>query len=42
MPIWFELIVLMLVAYCVGIGIGWLLWSASDSTQPNGTDTEED
>lgn len=26
MPIWMELLVLMLVAYVVGIAIGWILW----------------
>lgn len=26
MPIWLELLVLMLLAYLVGIGIGWALW----------------
>lgn len=26
MPLWSELIVLMLAAYMVGIGIGWAIW----------------
>ncbi len=26
MPIWLELLVLLLVAYAIGIGIGWLIW----------------
>ncbi len=26
MPIWLELLVLMLVAYAIGIGIGWAIW----------------
>lgn len=26
MPIWFELITLLLFTYMVGLGIGWLLW----------------
>ena len=26
MPVWSELVVLMLAAYAIGIGIGWLLW----------------
>lgn len=30
MPIWFELIVLALVAYVVGIAIGWALWGRAD------------
>ena len=29
MPIWFELIVLALVAYVIGIAIGWALWGRS-------------
>ena len=26
MPIWLELLVLMIVAFACGIGIGWVLW----------------
>ena len=26
MPIWIELMVLMLVAYVAGLGFGWALW----------------
>jgi len=26
MPIWLELLVLMLVAYAIGIGTGWAIW----------------
>ena len=26
MPVWMELLVLMLVAYAVGLGVGWALW----------------
>jgi hypothetical protein len=26
MPIWFELVLLMLFTYALGLGIGWLLW----------------
>lgn len=26
MPIWFEVISLMLVAYLAGLTIGWVLW----------------
>jgi hypothetical protein len=26
MPIWLELLVLLLVAYAIGIGIGWAMW----------------
>ena len=27
MPIWIELLVLMLVAYAAGLAIGWALWA---------------
>ena len=26
MPIWLELLVLMFIAYAIGIGIGWAIW----------------
>jgi len=26
MPIWIELVVLMLVAYAAGLAIGWAFW----------------
>lgn len=26
MPIWLELLMLMLVAYAAGLAIGWALW----------------
>jgi len=26
MPIWLELLVLMLVAYAAGLAIGWSIW----------------
>jgi hypothetical protein len=26
MPIWLELLVLLMIAYVVGLAIGWLLW----------------
>ena len=29
MPIWFEVIALMLVAYLAGLTIGWALWGRS-------------
>ena len=29
MPIWFELLVLLLVTYVIGLGIGWLCWGRS-------------
>jgi hypothetical protein len=26
MPIWMEVLVLMLLAYAVGLGLGWAIW----------------
>ncbi len=26
MPIWMEVLVLMLVAYAIGLGMGWAIW----------------
>lgn len=26
MPVWFELVAVMLAAYGAGIGIGWVIW----------------
>lgn len=26
MPIWMEVLVLMLLAYAIGLGIGWTIW----------------
>ncbi len=26
MPIWMEVFVLMLLAYAIGLGIGWTIW----------------
>lgn len=34
MPIWLELLVLLMLAYTVGLGIGWLLWGrATESSE---------
>ena len=27
MPIWMEVLVLMLVAYAMGLGLGWVIWA---------------
>ena len=27
MPIWMELLVLMLVAYAAGLALGWAIWA---------------
>lgn len=37
MPIWLELLVLLLVTYALGIGIGWAFWGRA----PEGRDTLE-
>ncbi|WP_268893565.1 hypothetical protein [Pontixanthobacter luteolus] len=34
MPIWFELMVLLLVTYVIGLGLGWLVWGRSPDTAP--------
>ena len=26
MPIWMEVLVLMLFAYAIGLGLGWVVW----------------
>lgn len=39
MPVWFELVAIMLVAYGAGIGIGWGLWGRAASGD---NDTQED
>lgn len=26
MPIWLEMLVLLMIAYVAGLGIGWLTW----------------
>lgn len=40
MPIWFETIALMLVAYLVGLTLGWAIWGRAvivrtDDTKDN-------
>ena len=30
MPIWLELIVLMLASYATGMAAGWMLWARGD------------
>lgn len=45
MPIWFELMVLMLVTYVIGLGIGWALWGrgpANDAAPDVETAAETD
>lgn len=31
MPIWLELLALMLVAYAVGLTLGWAIWDRADT-----------
>ncbi|MFZ1742304.1 MAG: hypothetical protein WAT93_05585 [Pontixanthobacter sp.] len=33
MPIWFELMVLLLVTYAIGLSIGWLVWGRADTDE---------
>ena len=33
MPIWFEVVVLALLAYATGLAIGWGLWGRDDETR---------
>ncbi len=30
MPLWLEMLVMLLLTYFVGFGIGWLAWSRGD------------
>ena len=30
MPLWLETLVLMLLTYVLGFGIGWLIWKRGD------------
>lgn len=39
MPIWFEVIALMLVAYLVGLTAGWALWGRSYTADTDAPDT---
>jgi len=33
MPIWFELVAMMLVAYALGLLIGWSIWGRAPSDE---------
>jgi hypothetical protein len=35
MPIWIELLVLMLVAYAAGLTIGWAIWGRTTADRGN-------
>jgi hypothetical protein len=30
MPLWLEMLVLMLLTYLLGFGIGWLIWNRGE------------
>lgn len=30
MPIWLELLVLLLVAFAIGMALGWAIWGRND------------
>ncbi len=30
MPLWFEMLVMLLLTYLLGFGIGWLVWNKGD------------
>ncbi|ABC63929.1 hypothetical protein [Erythrobacter litoralis] len=38
MPIWIELVILLLFTYAIGLGFGWLLWGrtpiVADAPEP--------
>lgn len=40
MPIWFEVIVLMLVCYGAGVLLGWAIWNTS-ADPGSGSDPRE-
>lgn len=30
MPVWLEMLILVLVAYAIGLGFGWLIWARQE------------
>ena len=38
MPIWLELLVLLMVAYILGLAIGWLLWGRAGAEREQDSD----
>lgn len=45
MPIWFEVIALMLVAYLIGLTAGWAMWGRSftaDTDAPHADRTKDE
>lgn len=42
MPVWLELLVLLLTTYMAGIGIGWAIWGRSPAPpEPRATKESE-
>lgn len=31
MPLWLEMLVMLLLTYAIGFAIGWLIWSGKDA-----------
>jgi hypothetical protein len=31
MPIWLEVLILSMIAYILGLGIGWLVWGRANA-----------
>jgi hypothetical protein len=38
MPVWLELLVLTMLAYVLGLAIGWLLWGRAGEQAKRGGD----
>ena len=41
MPIWFEVIALMLVAYLAGLTAGWALWGRASTAEDHTADMDK-
>lgn len=41
MPIYMELLVMLLVTYCIGLGIGWALFARTPADESDKGDTAE-
>lgn len=42
MPIWLELLVLLMVTYVVGMGIGWAIWGRAAQDGADASNGEND
>lgn len=40
MPIWFELVAMMLAAYAAGLLIGWVIWGRAPVEAPSEEDEQ--